>query len=482
MKALRLAGLALLGILFAWAPARSFAAASVGFSFFYDELSPYGQWIDSADYGYVWQPSGVGAGWGPYTHGQWIYTDDGWFWDSDEDWGWATYHYGRWVNLSGYGWAWVPGTQWAPAWVSWRTSPSYVGWAPLPPEAVWRPNTGIRFGVSFDIGPSSYNFCPNRYFGYNNVGRYCAPRHDNVNIIQNTTNVTNITNIVNNNNTVIYNGGPNYDALRRQASIRRANIDRVTAVQPGKRPRNTLRGNQLRVAAPHVQRRPGAKPRHVAARVPKGRTDRGWSAIKDRRQAQALRQRMRNETRQAGVRKPANTAAARHRQAQAAARTAPGHTRNPHAAVNSHPAATHRKRQEAANAQAVQRRRANATKAEANRPRPSRAPARSQRASQQRPPVHAQSHARPRAQIHPSRQRPQPQPRHEAARNRHQAAPQPHRQAQVRQPSRPPQAQHQRQRPPAHRPQPQAQRARQNPAHAAAQHPQGGGKKKKKNE
>jgi hypothetical protein len=42
MKALRIAGLALLGVLFAWAPSRSFAAASVDFNFFYNELSPYG--------------------------------------------------------------------------------------------------------------------------------------------------------------------------------------------------------------------------------------------------------------------------------------------------------------------------------------------------------------------------------------------------------------------------------------------------------
>jgi hypothetical protein len=286
---------------------------------------------------------------------------------------------------------------------------------------------------------------------------------------------------VNNNNTVIYNGGPNYNALRRQASIRRANIDRVSAVQPGKRPRNTLRGNQLRVVAPHVQRRPGAKPRHVAAHVPKGRTDRGWSAIKDRRQAQAVRQRMRNEARQA-TGKSANTTAARHRQAQAAARTAPGQTRNPHAAVNPRHAATHQKRREVATTP-TQQRRANAAKAEANRPRPSHAQAGSQRVPQQRPPARVQSrvHAQPKAQAHPSRQR--PQPRHEAARNnRPPTAQQHHRQQQVRQPSRPPQAQHQRQRPPAHRPQPQAQRARQNQAHAATQHPQGDGKKKKKNQ
>ena len=33
----------------------------------------------------------------------------------------------------GRGWVWVPGTVWAPAWVSWRYGGGYVGWAPLPP-------------------------------------------------------------------------------------------------------------------------------------------------------------------------------------------------------------------------------------------------------------------------------------------------------------------------------------------------------------
>src|SRR5262249_44023310 len=34
-----------------------------------------------------------------------------------------------------YGWIWVPRTEWAPAWVAWRSGAGYVGWAPLPPSA-----------------------------------------------------------------------------------------------------------------------------------------------------------------------------------------------------------------------------------------------------------------------------------------------------------------------------------------------------------
>ncbi|HJL16639.1 MAG TPA: hypothetical protein RMH99_13330 [Sandaracinaceae bacterium LLY-WYZ-13_1] len=44
--------------------------------------------------------------------------------------GWAVCHYGEWVVLDDGRWAWVPGTEWAPAWVDWRRSERYVGWAP----------------------------------------------------------------------------------------------------------------------------------------------------------------------------------------------------------------------------------------------------------------------------------------------------------------------------------------------------------------
>jgi hypothetical protein len=107
--------------------------ASVGFSTFRDGLAPYGEWVRVASYGDVWRPAGVAAGWRPYYYGRWEWTDEGWLWVSDEAFGWATYHYGRWAYDSYYGWVWVPGYQWAPAWVTWRYSPDYVGWAPLAP-------------------------------------------------------------------------------------------------------------------------------------------------------------------------------------------------------------------------------------------------------------------------------------------------------------------------------------------------------------
>jgi hypothetical protein len=106
--------------------------AGVGFETFRSPLQPYGDWVVVGSYGQVWRPR-VATGWRPYYYGRWEWTNEGWLWASDEPWGWAAYHYGRWAYDPYYGWVWVPGNEWAPAWVSWRVSGDVVGWAPLAP-------------------------------------------------------------------------------------------------------------------------------------------------------------------------------------------------------------------------------------------------------------------------------------------------------------------------------------------------------------
>ncbi|MGD0217086.1 MAG: DUF6600 domain-containing protein [Desulfobaccales bacterium] len=118
-------------------PAR---AASVDVAMFYDDLAPYGQWVDYQNYGPVWAPSNVADDWRPYTDGRWVPTENGYVFESEEPWAWATYHYGNWMPTDAYGWVWSPGRTWYPSTVEWRTTPdsyqednSYVGWAPIPP-------------------------------------------------------------------------------------------------------------------------------------------------------------------------------------------------------------------------------------------------------------------------------------------------------------------------------------------------------------
>jgi hypothetical protein len=113
--------------------ADAYGAQDVNLAVFEDTLSPYGAWIDTPDYGRVWRPAGMSAGWRPYSQGRWVWTAYGWTWVGNEPWAWAPYHYGRWVQVADVGWSWMPDYTWGPAWVSFRFGPSYVGWAPLPP-------------------------------------------------------------------------------------------------------------------------------------------------------------------------------------------------------------------------------------------------------------------------------------------------------------------------------------------------------------
>jgi hypothetical protein len=108
-------------------------SGSANMQLFYDQLSPYGSWVNHQTYGYVWIPN-AGAGFKPYaTSGRWVFTERGWTWDSDLPWGWAAFHYGRWDHDETHGWMWLPDGIWGPAWVSWRSAPAYYGWTPLRP-------------------------------------------------------------------------------------------------------------------------------------------------------------------------------------------------------------------------------------------------------------------------------------------------------------------------------------------------------------
>jgi hypothetical protein len=103
------------------------------------ELSWNGEWIRTPEYGTVWRPRRMSDDWQPYVYGRWVWTQAGWAWASDEPFGWAVYHYGRWAWSPAFGWMWVPGRIWAPAWVSWRWSDGYAAWCPLGPRQLVAP-------------------------------------------------------------------------------------------------------------------------------------------------------------------------------------------------------------------------------------------------------------------------------------------------------------------------------------------------------
>jgi len=237
---------------------------SASFDEFYNNLSSQGSWIQTPDYGYVFQPTVQDPNWAPYTDGHWVYTDYGWTWVSDEPWGWATYHYGRWVNIVGEGWVWVPGYQWAPAWVSWRYGGGYAGWAPLPPATfvgVEYGGPGVNLGldfhfgsdvdVAFGIGAGCYNFIPIGYIGEPRYHGYYLDRSRNFTVINNTTNITNIYVTRNSGNafSAVRGGGPSLAQVNAQA---RTPVQQVRLSASGRAGVSAVSGGTLSVFRPQI--------------------------------------------------------------------------------------------------------------------------------------------------------------------------------------------------------------------------------------
>lgn len=171
MKRLLLLIVVFTGLFFVQTEAKN-RYGGVTFNYFYGSLSPYGQWIEIDHDLYAWRPYNVRRSWQPYTVGRWVWTNNGWYWDSYEPFGWATYHYGRWHFDDYYGWIWLPDYDWAPAWVEWRYDNDFIGWAPLPPYAEFRPGFGIRFSIDFHFPVSCWTYISYRHFDGYDVHRY----------------------------------------------------------------------------------------------------------------------------------------------------------------------------------------------------------------------------------------------------------------------------------------------------------------------
>jgi hypothetical protein len=117
------------------------------------DLDTNGRWEQTPEYGYVWTPTVVMAGWAPYRFGNWVWIAPwGWTWVDAAPWGYAPFHYGRWVTWNS-AWCWVPGPRrvrpvYGPALVAWVGGPHVtvsvgigpsVGWFPLAPREVYVP-------------------------------------------------------------------------------------------------------------------------------------------------------------------------------------------------------------------------------------------------------------------------------------------------------------------------------------------------------
>jgi hypothetical protein len=199
-------------------------------NYFYNDLSPYGSWVQLEGYGWCWQPRTVIVNheWRPYCDGgHWVYSDAGWYWQSDYSWGWAAFHYGRWHRHERCGWVWLPDTVWAPAWVTWRVSGDHCGWAPLPPHAYFDAHSGYRYngvsvGVDFDFGlhEDRFTFVAIKDFRERDLGHRRLPPTEVKNVYNHT---TVINNYVVNNNTIVNKGIP----VEKVAAVTHTQINKV---------------------------------------------------------------------------------------------------------------------------------------------------------------------------------------------------------------------------------------------------------------
>jgi len=210
---------------------------------FFDQLSPYGQWIDNPDYGYVWIPD-VDQNFSPYsTSGYWVMTDYGWTWVSDYSWGWATFHYGRWDFDNYYGWFWVPDTEWGPSWVIWRTGNGYYGWSPMRP--------GMNISLSFrneyrDL--DRWTFIRDRDFGRSDSYQHYANRSDYNTIITTSRVINNTYNDRNRNTTYI--SGPTRNDVQKVTGRKISNI----TIRDNDRPGQTMNSGRLNIYRPKIQK------------------------------------------------------------------------------------------------------------------------------------------------------------------------------------------------------------------------------------
>ncbi len=219
---------------------------TVNFQIFYDELSPYGSWIESPDYGYVWLPN-VDAGFKPYSsNGYWILTDVGWAWVSDYSWGWAPFHYGRWYSDAIYGFMWIPDNEWGPAWVNWRSSPDYYGWTPM----------GPTFGAGYHEHGDRWTFVRGQRLGDRNIHRYYMNNANNTTIYNNT---TVINNYADGNNRKNYHPGPDRKDVEKRQGRAIVPMQIKENDQPGQRVTN----RQLEIYRPKVEKTAGIAPTKV---------------------------------------------------------------------------------------------------------------------------------------------------------------------------------------------------------------------------
>lgn len=237
----------------------------ISFNVFYNELRPYGRWINNGQYGRVWIPN-VGRDFHPYaTNGYWVMTDYGNTWVSNYSWGWAPFHYGRWFLDDYYGWCWMPGYEWAPAWVTWRSGGGYYGWAPMTP--------GIHINININLPGTYWTFIPHNRMYHRNIHRYYSRYSPKM---YNKTTIINNTYIYNNNR---YYSGPSSRDYERNTG-RKVTVHRLESSNNSSGRTTQIRNNTVSVFRPDASAtRSGSVEKPSNTQSTSGRTTTGSSNV-----------------------------------------------------------------------------------------------------------------------------------------------------------------------------------------------------------
>ena len=145
------------GVNFLPKPIRRFPRAVHYFAQKYSNI--HGEWIWDSLYGYVWRPylndrRYPSGNWQPYFAGRWADVNGQLFWVPEESWGWVPFHLGFWKWDKKRGWLWIPGSVFAPAWVTWSFFDSYRGYYAWWPWSMWDWHMG--YGYNFYGSPYPY--------------------------------------------------------------------------------------------------------------------------------------------------------------------------------------------------------------------------------------------------------------------------------------------------------------------------------------
>jgi hypothetical protein len=215
----------------------------VDYPVFYNQLAPYGTWMNYTPYGYVWQPT-VAVGFSPYlTNGYWFYSNYGWTWYSYYSWGWAPFHYGRWHFDIAFGWLWIPDTVWGPGWVAWRMGGGYCGWAPLGPNVT----VNVIVTGGHTIGHDHWIFVREGDFTDHHVERHRVDRSSNSSLIER----SDIIKTTRGDKNSVYQPGPDREEWQRGSGQKVTPVEIQKSNKPG---RFEINNNQLDMYRPYFDK------------------------------------------------------------------------------------------------------------------------------------------------------------------------------------------------------------------------------------